>query len=351
MTSLKRYLKELNDLVAVSGEEDEVADYIKRELENTSLLKTEDSLGNLIYIKKGQNARISLLLAAHMDEIGFIVTYIDNDGFVYFGPIGDHDDRMAINQVLQIKTQKGIVKGVTGTKPAHVLTSSDIQKAIMMKDIFLDVGTSSKKETENLGVEIGDYITFDREGQFLNDGPIFTGKAVDNRSGCAILIEVMKRIEQLDIQPTVYGSATVQEETGIRGAAPVGYTVQPTIALAIDVTLAGGLPGHEKQELPVYLGKGAAIKFYDEGISVPKKLSRKLVETAKKYNIPYQREVLLKGATDARAISVSGNGVITGAISIPSKYIHSGVGCVHIEDIENVVELIVRFIEEFTENL
>lgn len=350
MTSLKRYLKELNDLVAVSGEEEEVADYIKKELEHSTLTYTEDSLGNLTYIKKGSHENLSLLLATHMDEIGFIVTYIDNEGFIYFGAIGDHDDRMAINQVLQIKTSKGIVKGVTGTKPAHVLTANDMQKAIMMKDIFLDVGTSSKIETENLGVEIGDYITFDREGQFLNGGFIFTGKAVDNRSGCAVLIEVIKRIENLDIKPTVYCAATVQEETGIRGAAPVGHSIQPTVALAIDVTLAGGLPGHDKHELPVYLGKGSAIKFYDEGISVPKKLSRKLVETAEKYDIPYQREVLLKGATDARAISVSGNGVMTGAISIPSKYIHSGVGCVHIEDMEHSVELIVRFIEDMVEN-
>jgi putative aminopeptidase FrvX len=207
-------------------------------------------------------------------------------------------------------------------------------------------------------VQIGDYITFNRVGQFLNNGKVFTGKSVDDRSGVAVLLEVMKALKNKQIEASVYGVFSVQEEVGIRGAGPAAFGIKPDIALAIDVTLAGGIPGIEQKRMPIELGKGPAIKFFDWaphsgmiGNSVPRRLTQKLVEAAKTGGIPYQREVLLHGATDDWSISLSGEGVATGCISLPSRYIHSATGCVHLDDLENAVKLIVQYLETTKQKL
>lgn len=263
---------------------------------------------------------------------------------------------MAINQILTIQTEKGYVKGITGAKPAHIVSAEEAQKSIPIDQLHVDLGTSSKEETLKLGVKEGDYVTFDRNGQYLNGGKVFTGKAVDDRAGCAVLIEVMNRLKKKDLVPTVYAVATVQEEIGIRGAGPSTFGIQPDIALAIDVTFAGGTPGIEPKQLPIQLGKGPAIKFFDwslrtfNGNAVPKVLTKKLIEVAEKKSIPYQHEILLHGATDAAKISLSGKGVLTGGVVLPSRYIHSATGCVHMDDLENAVRLITEFVENVTKN-
>ncbi|MGV3487781.1 MAG: M42 family metallopeptidase [Tuberibacillus sp.] len=350
MSELKSLLQQLDEIPGVSGDEEKVAEFIKEELNGSFDDHFADSLGNQFFVKKGKSPDFKVMLAAHMDEIGFVVMHIDDNGFVTIGPVGGHDSRMVISQVLAIHTEnKGIVRGITGSKPAHIVSPEEGKKAIPFEDMYLDVGTNSKEETLALGVQVGDFVTFDKKGQFLNDGDVFTGKAVDDRAGCAVLVEVMKRLADKDIYPTVYGAATVQEEVGIRGAGPAGHRIQPDIALSIDVTMSGGTPGISEKQIPVKLGKGAAITMYDGGLAVPKKLSRKLIQVAENREIPYQRDVLLKGATDGRAISLSGNGVVTGTVSIPSRYIHSSVGCVHFADVEHTIQLIVAFIESLNE--
>lgn len=356
--SLVDYLVELDAIPGVSGAEDAVASYVRSNLEGYYDQFHSDSLGNHFFIKKGKNPDLKIMLSAHMDEIGFVVQYIDDSGFVYFVPNGMHDPRMVINQILSIHTEKGEVQGITGGKPAHIVTAEEARKAIPISELFLDLGTNSREETEALGVQIGDYITFNRQGQFLNNGKVFTGKAVDDRSGVAVLMEVMKQLKDKEIDATVYGVASVQEEVGIRGAGPAAVYAKPDIALAIDVTLAGGTPGIEKKQIPVELGKGPAIKFFDWapnsgsiGNAVPRRLTNKIVEVAKESQIPFQREVLLHGATDGWAISLSGEGVATGCISLPSRYIHSATGCVHLDDLENAVALIVKFIESTKEKI
>jgi putative aminopeptidase FrvX len=349
--ALRTLMEELDAIVGVSGDEEKVAEYIVEQLSPAYPDYTKDDLGNHYFVKKGKKQNLSLMLAAHMDEIGFVVKHIDDKGFVFIGPVGYHDSRMVISQKLVIHTDKGPVYGVTGSKPAHIVSAEESKKAIPLEAIHIDVGTFSNQETKDLGVEIGDYVTFDSKGKFLNGGEVFTGKAVDDRAGCAILVEVMKRLAEKDIQPTVYGVATVQEEVGIRGAGPAGFNVQPSIALSIDVTLSGGTPGIEEKEIPVKLGSGASILFYDGGLAVPKKVAKRLVKVAEAREIAYQRDVLFNGATDGKAISLSGKGVLTGTVSVPSRYIHSAIGCVHLGDMENVVQLIVAFIEDLEESL
>ncbi|WP_274650610.1 M42 family metallopeptidase [Paenibacillus humicola] len=351
MATLRDSMIELDPIFGVVGDEEKVSAYVKEELAGMYDEYEADALGNQYFVQNGTNPRVKLMLAAHMDEIGFVVHHIDDKGFIYFIPVGGHDSRVVINQVLAINTSKGLVKGVTGSRPAHIVSAEEQKKGIPIQELHLDAGTSNKAETLELGVRVGDYITFERKGEYLNGGKVFTGKAVDNRAGCAVLIEVMKRLKTKAVAPTVYGVFTVQEEVGLRGAQPAGFRVQPDVALAIDVTLAGGTPGIQDRELPVEFGAGAAIKCYDSGLAVPKKLTNRLVETAEKYAIPYQREVLAKGTTDGHAIALSGSGVLTGCISIPSRYIHSAIGCVHLDDLEHCVQLIVKFIEDFTEKI
>ncbi len=357
MNSLDKLMLELDKIHGVSGDEDRVVDYLKEELGAHVDEHYGDALGNYVFVKKGSNPDLKLMLSAHMDEIGFIVSYIDEKGFVTFLPVGYHDSRMVINQVLAIHTEKGIVKGVTGAKPAHIVTEDEAKRAIPMEDLYIDLGTKNKAETLALGVNVGDYITFDRDGQFLNGGKVYTGKSVDNRSGCAVMAEVMKRLAGKDIAATVYGVASVQEEVGLRGAGPAAFAIEPDVALAIDVCLSGGTPALEERMMPIELGGGPAIMFYDwtpssgHGNNVPKRLTRRLVQVAEKANIPYQREAVLNGGTDAWAISLAGKGALTGCISLPSRYIHSATGFIHMDDLEHAVQLILAFIESYQERL
>ncbi|MED1796678.1 M42 family peptidase [Brevibacillus nitrificans] len=352
MNALTQYLSELDAIHGVSGDEERVANYMKEQIQPFVDESFEDALGNQFFVKKGTHPTFRIMLAAHMDEIGFVVSHIDEKGFVYFLPVGYHDSRMVINQILTIQTETGPVHGITGGKPAHVVTEEEAQRAIPMDRLHLDLGTTSRAETLALGVQVGDYITFDREGRLLNGTKVYSGKSVDNRSGCAVLIEVMKRLADKEIAPTVYGVATVQEEVGLRGAGPAAFSIQPDISLAIDVIFAGGTPGMDERISPVELGAGPAIMMYDwtpsngHGNNVPKKLTRTLIKAAEKNGIPYQREVVVNGGTDAWAMSLAGKGSLAGGISLPSRYIHSATGIVHMDDLEHAVQLILAFVEE-----
>lgn len=350
--NLTELLVMFDNTLGISGDEHEMAEKLKEEMEGFYDEWSEDPLGNQIYYKKGKKP-FNVLIAAHMDELGFMVTFIEDDGMIRFIPVGLHDDRMVIDQDLVIHTDSGAVHGITGAKPSHVLTEEERHKTIEIKDLFIDIGASSKKETEEKGVKVGDLVSFDRVGHFLNGTDVYTGKAVDNRSGCAIMVEVMRRLKKEKIDNVgVYAVGVVQEELGIRGAGVAAHRIKPDVALALDVTLAGGTPGLELRQVPVKLGAGAAIKLFDwapevnlMGNSVPKKLTNALIRIAEENKIPYQREILMGGATDAWSISLSGDGVLTGAISIPSRYIHSAVGVVNLKDMEACVELAVQYIK------
>ncbi len=355
--SLNALLKELNDIPGVSGYEEEIGDRIQSKLSPLTDNFYSDCLGNKIFIKKGKNPDLKIMLCAHMDEIGFIVCNIDEEGFVYIIPAGLHDVRLVMNQVITIHTEKGDISGVTGARPVHIQSKQDASHEICFKDLYIDIGASDKKEAEGLGVQIGDNATYCREGRFLN-GNIFSGKAVDNRSGCTVLIEVMRQLQHKETEATVMAVTTVQEEVGIRGAGPAAWGLQPDLALVIDVTFSGDCPDMCHNTIPVRLGKGPAIMLYDWtpcnayiGNAVPKRLTKQLIKTAEENGIPFQRQVLLNGGTDAWAISLSGKGVLTGCVSIPCRYIHSATGCVHMNDVQWAADLIVEFIKGLKEKL
>ena len=335
----------------ISGYEEEVAELMHAELAPLSDEQSRDPLGNHYFTRRGAAGAPVLMLCAHMDELGFLVQHIEDEGFLRLAPVGYHDDRMLTDQVLEIQGLDGPVFGVVGTKPAHVVSGEERGRAIPLHEMFVDLGTTTRAETEALGVRVGDAVTFVRTGMQLNGTRVFTGKAVDDRSGCAVMIETMRRLAEREIPATVVAVASVQEEVGLRGAGPAAFRVQPDVAIALDVTLAGDTPATEFRQLPIKLGGGPAIKYFDWapaatiGSAVPRRLTRRLEEAAKRADVPFQREVLIGGATDAGSIALAGGGTLTGCVSIPSRHIHSAVGVVNLDDMEQCVELLLAFAE------
>ena len=218
----------LDAVRGISGYEEEVAELMHAELAPLSDEQTSDPLGNHYFTKRGAKGAPVLMLCAHMDEIGFLVQHIEDEGFVRLAGVGYHDDRMLTDQVLEVQGANGPVIGVVGTKPAHVISAEEASKAIPLREMFLDLGTADRDATEALGVRVGDPVTFARTGMQLNGTRVFTGKSVDDRAGCAVMIETMRRLRSARFKATVVAVASVMEEVGLRGAGPPPSACSPT---------------------------------------------------------------------------------------------------------------------------
>ncbi|MEM1675431.1 MAG: M42 family metallopeptidase [Desulfurococcaceae archaeon] len=339
-------LKKLCEAIGPSGYEDDVRSIVIEEFKKTADELRLDALGNVIAIKKG-SGEARLMLAAHMDEIGFFVSHIDDNGFIRFVPIGGIVERASIFQRVLIKTRDGrLIRGVIGMKPPHVAKKEELEKIPEFKDLYIDIGVSSKDEAEKMGVRIGDIIVYERDlVRYGNDN--ITGKALDDRSGLAVLIKAFELIEKPSVD--VYAVATVQEEVGLKGARTAAYSITPDAAIALDVTIASDVPDTPKYMWFTQLGKGPAIKIVDgraaSGLIASRKLNDKLIEIAEAEKIPYQIEVAAGGTTDASIINLNKEGVPATTISIPSRYIHSPVEVVNLNDMINAIKLTKAFCE------
>ncbi|MCL2115559.1 MAG: M42 family metallopeptidase [Methanobrevibacter sp.] len=336
-------MKDLSITPGISGFEGKIVDIIKKELKDHVDEIQEDLMGNVIAIKKGEKKATKVMLASHMDEIGLMVRHIDKKGFIKFSKIGGINDQMLLNQTVIIHGKNGDITGVIGSKPPHVMKASERKKVIEYDSMFLDIGVFSKEEAEKL-VCVGDPISFKSDfEEFPND--LIMGKALDNRIGCYIMIETLKRVNS---KATVYGVGTVQEEVGLKGARTSAFKLNPDMAFALDVTIAGDHPGIKEDEAPAKIGKGPAIILVDasgRGIITPEKVKNLLISSAKEGEIPYQLEVSEGGTTDATAIHLTREGVPTGVVSVPTRYIHTTVSIASMEDIENAIKLLVKAID------
>lgn len=336
-------MKKLSQLPGISGFESEVVNLIESELKDHVDHIEKDRMGNIIALKKGKPESPKVMLAAHMDEIGLMVRHIDKKGFIKFSKIGGINDQMILNQMVYIHTKKGPVIGVIGSKPPHRMKAAEKKKITSYEDMFIDIGATSKKEAEEL-IEIGDPITF-KHDFFELPNSLVTGKALDNRVGCLIMMETLKRVN-CDIN--IYGVGTVQEEVGLKGAKTSAFKINPDFALALDVTIAGDHPGMKEDEAPAKIGKGPAIILTDasgRGIITHPKIKEWLITTAKEEEIPVQLEVSEGGTTDATAIHLTREGIPSGVVSVPTRYIHTTVSIASMEDIENTVNLLVKALE------
>jgi putative aminopeptidase FrvX len=335
---MKDLLEKLANAPGVSGFEKDVRNLIIEELTGYVDDIEIDNLGNLITTKKGKNGK-KVMLAAHMDEVGLMVRYIDKKGFIKFSKIGGINDQTLLNQKIYIHTTKGKIHGVIGSKPPHLMKEEERKKVVKHDDMFIDIGVSSKKEAEKL-VDIGDPITIKQEFNMLQNS-MFTGKSLDNRVGCSIVVEVMKRVK---CDATIYGVGTVQEEVGLKGARTSAFGINPDMAIALDVGISGDHPGIKEGEAPARAGKGPIIILTDasgDGIITHPQIRELLISTAEAEEIPYQLNVTEGGTTDATAIHLTREGIPSGVLSPAVRYMHSPVEVVNLEDIENTVKLIV----------
>ncbi|HOC77745.1 MAG TPA: M42 family metallopeptidase [Methanofastidiosum sp.] len=338
---MKDLLKKLSEAPGVSGNESRIKRIIINEVKDFVDEIKEDSMGNLITIKKGKK-NFNIMVAAHMDEIGFMVKHIDDKGFISFETIGGFDPKSLGSQRVRIHSSNGDILGVIGLKPPHITSQDEKDKALKLEDLKIDIGLNSKEEVESLGIKPGDSITRDISFAELGKENIVSCKSFDNRAGCAVLIEIIKKIKNPDF--TLYGVFTTQEEVGLRGAKAAAYGLDINFALIIDSTTAGPIPKTEIDKVTISLGKGPSIDLMDRGFILNEKVKNLLIKSANDAKVPFQTHIS-SGSTDGAAVHITKEGIPTGVISIPSKYIHSTVEIVDINDLDNTLKLVMKSLE------
>ncbi len=310
-----KYLEELCNLPGVSGWEDSVREYISEKAAPYAQQMYTDAMGNLFVLKKGKQPRDKkLMVCAHMDEVGIIVTDIDDKGYLKFAFVGGVDRRVAIGKRVRVGTE-GVV-GVIGVKAVHLTTKEERKKVPKTDDMFIDIGAQDKEQAQKL-VSLGDRGVF--EGESLIQGDWITAKAIDDRVGCAAMIKLIES----ELEYDTWFVFTVQEEVGLRGATAAAHSLAPDYALVLEGTTAADLPDAEGTQRVCTLSGGAVIGMVDKSTVYDRKMSNKLHELADNNNIPSQVKTVIAGGTDAGAIHKSRGGVPTANIAVPVRYIHS----------------------------
>lgn len=333
-------LERLCQAPGIGGRERLIRDVVRDELSPLVDDVRVDALGNLIATRKGSGPRI--MIAAHVDEIGFLVRYIDEDGFIRLQPVGGFDARVLVAQRVLVHPRAGEpIPGALqpGTKPKHLLGPGEA-KEITLDDLFVDTGLSADQVKDR--ISIGDMVTLDRPTVRMGDNVV--SKALDDRLGVYVMIEAVRAAARGRAE--IVAVATTQEEVGLRGATTAAFDVEPDIAIALDVTIAGDIPGMPKEGAVTRLGEGAAIKVFDSSQIPNLAVIETLRSIAERENIPFQLEVLPRGGTDAGAIQRSRAGVYTGTISMPCRYVHTVNETASTADIDACVDLLAAFLDQ-----
>ncbi|MDF1506973.1 M42 family metallopeptidase [Robertmurraya sp. DFI.2.37] len=338
-------LKELTDAKGIPGNEREPREVMKKYIAPFSDEVTTDGLGSLIAKKVGKEGGPKIVVAGHLDEVGFMVTQIDDKGFLRFQTVGGWWSQVMLAQRVTVVTNKGGVTGVIGSKPPHILSPEARKKPVEIKDMFIDIGASSREEAQEWGVKPGDMVVPYFEFTVMNNEKMLLAKAWDNRIGCAIAIDVLKQLKGENHENIVYGVGNVQEEVGLRGAKTASYKIKPDIGFAVDVGIAGDTPGISEKEAMSKMGKGPQILLYDASMVSHKGLRDFVTGVADELNIPYQFDLVAGGGTDAGSIHLSHEGVPSLAISVATRYIHSHAAMLHRDDYDNAVKLIAEVIK------
>jgi endoglucanase len=333
-------LAELTQAPGIAGHEERVREIVVRELKPIVDDIRVDTMGNVIATKKGSGGP-RVMLAAHMDEIGFLVKYIDDKGFIRFQTVGGFDPRVLMAQRVLVHTRThGAIPGVlqSSTRPIHLLQPGETP-TLKIEDLFIDLGLPVDTVKEK--VSIGDMVTLD--GPARRTGDLFTSKSLDDRLLVFVMIEAMRRVESTS---EIVAVATTQEEVGLRGAVTAGYSVEPDVAVALDVTLANDIPGGAPEMAVTRVGEGVGIKHFDSSQVPNRQINEHLREIAERDGIPYQLELLPRGGTDAGAIQRTRAGVITTTLSVPTRYIHTVNESASVADIEAAITLLATFLNE-----
>jgi endoglucanase len=332
-------LRQLTEAHGVAGYETEVRSLLREYMDDLGEV-SQDKLGSVICHQAGEGPRV--MLAGHMDEIGFMVNHITDDGFIKFLPLGGWWDQVLLGHRVIIKSRDGDVVGVIGAKPPHLLSTDERDKVVKKKDMFIDIGATSKEEVEGSGVRVGNPIVPQSEFVVLANGKSYLSKAFDDRIGCAVVIEVLGHFAGGEISPPndLYGVATVMEEVGLRGATTSVRAVDPDVAIILESDIAGDVPGIEDTENNVKMGGGPSVLIYDARMIPNLALRDLVVDTAEAEGIPLQFNFVQGGATDGGAIHLHGTGVPSVVIGVPARHIHSHGAIIHRDDYENAVKLV-----------
>lgn len=339
-------LENLSNAPGVSGDEGKVRHLIHAAIEDHMDDVRVDNLGNLIVVKKpqsetdGDGRPLRVMVAAHMDEVGFMVVNVNSDGLLKFRAVGGIDSRIVLAKTVRIGDDG--VPGIIGVKPTHLTSRQEARKVLKLDDLVIDIGATSNSDAERK-VKSGDYVSFDT--QFSRVGRLVKNKALDDRAGCAVLATLL----QADYAFEFYAAFTVQEELGLRGAQVAAYDVDPDVAFVLEATIADDLPKDKDVSSTTEMGKGPAITLMDRGMLADRRLVDLLVETAQAHAIPYQFKQPGPGGTDAGAIHLAREGIPSAAVSVPSRYLHSPASLLSPEDFNHTIELMRHALQRLPE--
>jgi putative aminopeptidase FrvX len=355
-------LKELSESFGPSGFEKEPAAVLRREGSKYADEVLHDKIGSVILKKKGSSEAPKILMAGHLDEVGFVVTGVDPlTGYLTFAPLGGWFDQVLLGHRVTIRTRRGDVIGVIAAKPPHLLTEEERGKVVKKEDMFIDVGADSSAVTlQELGVRIGDPVAPWSTFTMIRNNRIAIGKAFDDRVGTFVGLEALRRISagKIEHPSTIFVGGTVQEEVGLRGATTVANVVDADVAMALEVDIAGDVPGIKPSEAPSKLGKGPSILTYDASMIPNQEFKKFVIDTAEAEGIPYQLSAVTKGGTDAAKFNLNKAGCPSLVLGVPTRHIHSHESIVDTLDIDNTVKLVVaivkgldhKVVKSFTQN-
>ncbi len=330
------------------GYEKEIRSLVLAELKGLADDIRVDNMGNVIALKKGRSSAKKSMAAAHMDEIGFIVTHIDDKGFVRFNPVGGFDPKTLTSQRVIIHGRKDIM-GVMGSKPVHIMSPEEKNKTVKITDFFIDLGLP-KKDVEKI-VSVGDFVT--RHSPLMELGNCVNVKSLDNRASVFVLIETLRELKKSKRKPAYdfHAVFTVQEEVGLRGAQASALQIQPDFGIGLDTTIASDVPGSSPQERCTTLGEGAAIKLMDSSVICDYRMIAFMKAAAARHKIKWQPEILAAGGTDTGSLQrMVAGGSIAGAISIPTRHIHQTIESCHKDDITACIRLLAACICELDQH-
>ena len=331
-------LEKLSNLPGVSGSEKAVREAIVEQLREHGLEWQTDTMGNLLVRKKGRRSGSRrIMLAAHIDEVGLMVTSIEKSGHLKFRPVGGIDSRVLVSKRVHVGEEQ--IPGVIGSKAIHLQKPEERQKPFELDQLYIDIGAKNKEEAEKY-VQVGAYASFDAVCTPFGDGCL-RGKAFDDRAGCAALLELLLEKDT----PPFDAAFTVQEEVGLRGARVAAYTLQPQNALAVEATAAADTPDTKKERSSTVLSGGPAISFRDRTLIVHREIFESLVNAAEKAGVPFQFRRFAGGGTDAGAIALSREGVKAGVVAVPCRYIHSPCSVLKESDLRHTVSLLRAWLE------
>lgn len=346
MDKSEKLLKELTEASGVPGYEDEISTVIEKNFKTFGKL-SKDKMGSIICEVEGKSKSPKIMLASHMDEIGFMVKHITNEGFLKFTPLGGWWDQVLLTQPVKIITSdKKEVTGVIGAKPPHLIPQDERNKVILKKSMYIDIGATSKEEVEKAGIRVGDPVIPLSSFTELSVPNTYMSKAFDDRIGCAVAISALQKLKSSSHPNTVFAVATVQEEVGVRGANTSVEMVDPDIAFILESDIAGDVPGIRAEESSTKMDGGPSLLLFDSRMIPNLKLRDLVIETAKKEKIPLQFTTMEGGATDGSVIHVHKHGVPTVVLGVPTRHIHSHNSIIRRSDFDNAVKLVTALVKK-----